>query len=1129
MTTPTISKALPFDAAPGGAFPQIMPAPYRIIYDTTVTPTAPAIGIGNLYPAWTTVVSVANAFQGPCEIYIRNGSNVPAGSYTMPTTWYLSTDRHGTSFPSGVYFNNSPIALTSECNAPIVFFQSTSGSTFTLSNPQMLISGCLIEMGTNGNLINGTSGGTLRLDNAVITSSGQTLMTGTSNTVIALEQTVIQSNLLPATMTIDYDSLSSVNSQNGNTGIALAVLPATFQTFVFRPGGISGGNVYTNETLLAAATQELNGADYTIFFDLSLDGYIYTFTTTGALNFASGGTWTDNQLNYVVKFVNNTTLTNLPTPAGTLTIVLNQSVAVFTANIGTVPAFSIRDRAQLSAFPSSTAPFISGTNYALEVFAYGHASLFNDSNTTPLFIVNGIDGVGLIFLFDGASAGGDGSIPVIGGTSTANNLRIYPTAPDSVSPANFPHLVVTNIYCSSQSSALTNIPVPNNFASPYAYLSVLGVLYVSNNSTWVLVVATDAATTSYEPTTPGNWTTPPTEVAQALDELATYPYTPATPGNWAVPPTKIQTALDDLAASASPPEQPVFIFDTTVTPHGNVYNNFTTLCAAVAAYPDQAIIYFQNTPTIPSGTYNFGAFVIFQIEAQDLLNIEDNVIFTHMPLAVSSSIDTRTSGPGISAVTPLSALITGTFNSQSPFTIPVDGNLSFSSISFFTSGTAGVIHVEDTGTVALLSCTLAPQDANYPIQMGTGCNLLLDSTHSTELLVSMNDGTITAINGSEILVNTVQDVSGFAPEPTYVDVLSADQVHAAQSAVFGGLLDIVLLNSANALLYSPTNSNQWYGTPVTVQEALDELAVVASSIPFITFLPGGAASPPGVFADPVALTNYQGNVSVNIWTVYCDFIYVGDDYTQTEDLVFAPNTQIVGVIDTIFQQEWDTSGFTLGGNIISFENMILVSSVVTPFVVIESQQQVVLTYTTISSSDGTPFFQTGGGGNTFVLYMYDLSVIGNGSAVTIEVQATDQCIIYAFDGAIISANSLQIDAPTSSSFVRIYVYSPNVRIDSSLIGMTGVQIIWYAPRSGTTTLVNGISPAIVAYVAANSCIVATHANVNASAAIGTLIAKTSDRTNGEPGSFKITSISAANATVTGDQSTINWTVSTDLT
>jgi hypothetical protein len=76
--------------------------------------------------------------------------------------------------------------------------------------------------------------------------------------------------------------------------------------------------------------------------------------------------------------------------------------------------------------------------------------------------------------------------------------------------------------------------------------------------------------------------------------------------------------------------------------------------------------------------------------------------------------------------------------------------------------------------------------------------------------------------------------------------------------------------------------------------------------------------------------------------------------------------------------------------------------------------------------------------------------------------------------------------------------------------------------SGSTTLVNGVSPSITVFLTSTSRIVATYSNLNSSSAIGTLAALTSDRTTGTPGSFVIRSLNSSGGAVTGDQSTVEW-------
>lgn len=242
MTTPTIQKALPFDAAAGTVFPQIMPAPDRIIYDTS----APA-QLGNVYPSFASVLTCAAAYQGPCTIYIRNGSIVPAGTHAMPTSWYLETDSFGATFASGCYFTVKPLAIVPEGQATLIFQEGLGGATFAASSVPMQIEDAKLSLGTNGTLIAGTNNAALRLSNVqVIASTGQTLMTGTSNVVVALEQTTLLNNLLPASMSIGYDATSNVGSQNGNTGTPLSFgLGATGPT---GPTGATGPTGPTGST-----------------------------------------------------------------------------------------------------------------------------------------------------------------------------------------------------------------------------------------------------------------------------------------------------------------------------------------------------------------------------------------------------------------------------------------------------------------------------------------------------------------------------------------------------------------------------------------------------------------------------------------------------------------------------------------------------------------------------------------------------------------------------------------------------------------------------------------------------------------------------------------------------------------
>jgi len=79
-------------------------------------------------------------------------------------------------------------------------------------------------------------------------------------------------------------------------------------------------------------------------------------------------------------------------------------------------------------------------------------------------------------------------------------------------------------------------------------------------------------------------------------------------------------------------------------------------------------------------------------------------------------------------------------------------------------------------------------------------------------------------------------------------------------------------------------------------------------------------------------------------------------------------------------------------------------------------------------------------------------------------------------------------------------------------------------QGGTTTLVLGISPLIVANITPTSRIVCTvkdPAGVNLTASYGALA---SSRVNGTPGSFRITAMLAAGTINILDGSTVDWLI-----
>ncbi len=229
MTELNIGVGLPFDAFPGGRWTQIMAAPHRVIYDSTITPNAGDIKIGNTFKVFADAVYAAAQFPGPVEIFVQSGSTIPATNYTMPAKWYLTCDAAGATIASGTTFSTAPIAMGADVHATFTFAEGAGNEIFPLTLAQMTIYNCNIFMsGTPATLVNGSgapSGAQLILYNTQVTATSLNamLMNNGSGTlkVTLFDASTVQANMIDASYTIQYDSTSNANSQGGNMGVAI--------------------------------------------------------------------------------------------------------------------------------------------------------------------------------------------------------------------------------------------------------------------------------------------------------------------------------------------------------------------------------------------------------------------------------------------------------------------------------------------------------------------------------------------------------------------------------------------------------------------------------------------------------------------------------------------------------------------------------------------------------------------------------------------------------------------------------------------------------------------------------------------------------------------------------------------
>ena len=260
-------------------------------------------------------------------------------------------------------------------------------------------------------------------------------------------------------------------------------------SLVFRPGGVAAPGVFVDEPSLAAATNALNGAAYTILFDLSLSTTpspgAYTFATVGLLNLAPNGTWTSNGIPAVLAFSVGTTLADVPNLVGngqtpdtignaSLEIVIFQAATVNTSAL-TAPQF--RTIIGASVYQSATGgAWIDNTGGTspYTVIATGASNLGDGTPAaTPLLVgVELLAFAGVLVNTAAISTAGDSSVIVYGTGST-------------IDPALYPFTIVKGTINDASGTAAAAIPAAGSQGGVIVD-STSALLYISDGASWSL-------------------------------------------------------------------------------------------------------------------------------------------------------------------------------------------------------------------------------------------------------------------------------------------------------------------------------------------------------------------------------------------------------------------------------------------------------------------------------------------------------------------------------------------------------------------------------------------------------------------------------------------------------------------
>jgi hypothetical protein len=308
----------------------------------------------------------------------------------------------------------------------------------------------------------------------------------------------------------------------------------------------------------------------------------------------------------------------------------------------------------------------------------------------------------------------------------------------------------------------------------------------------------------------------------------------------------------------------------------------------------------------------------------------------------------------------------------------------------------------------------------------------------------------------------------------------------------------------------------------------------------VTFQPGGVTDVcAGVFADFGQLCNYIATIGneTDRWTIQIDGSFTGGSPSINTGTYSIPQSvKFIGLANAANPGNYPTlSGDSVVFSpppvelyftnlpFITFNNFPIV-----PLVTVNQTLYVHLTDCILESF--SPFFAAVNGGFIVVrLYSFaSLGTPGSPGSIILTVDGTSTASVTAFDGGSIVADAATV---SPGGVLRIHIVD-SAQLDPSYLTLSGVTVDFRSLasqinglQSGTTTLVHGVSPAIlVSSLTSTSRIVATYSNTMGSTKLGVLIAKTSDRVFGTPGSFKIRSLTHALAPVTGDKSSVEWHV-----
>lgn len=333
----------------------------------------------------------------------------------------------------------------------------------------------------------------------------------------------------------------------------------------------------------------------------------------------------------------------------------------------------------------------------------------------------------------------------------------------------------------------------------------------------------------YSPAVPGNWTSVPSTIQTALDDIAsggskatptaaTLVYSPGVPGNWSPAPTDVGPALDQLAARPSGgggATLPI-VFQPSGTAETNVFLTESTLNTAIAASFGPQTVFFDFSHT-GSNEYTTTASINFSgTSAYQILGRYDNsASFLPPALVLANQLVFG------SAIFPIEirdvTLITTTVTpamSSTTYLILSGRSKTQANNSAVLVNTSGTIELRDYAVLTQCNFTTGG------LVIARGSSVIGDGPGNKVYNLSTGSVSIELHDNATLMFGAVV-LSGAAVMNIYIygPGVTLDSSYIGMSGV-----TIHYMTSSSLLGYTPAVAGNWSPTPTLTSTALDQLA-----------------------------------------------------------------------------------------------------------------------------------------------------------------------------------------------------------------------------------------------------------------------------------------------------------------